>query len=334
MNQTLIIAEAGVNHDGDLVKAKELIDAAKESGADVVKFQTFQSKRLATSYAAKADYQKCSSKVYETQRDMLSKLELSYENHYTLLDHCKKRNIKFLSTAFDSASIKFLKTLNLDYVKIPSGEITNLPYLREISSDKKPIFLSTGMADLGEIEFAINALKENGVKRELITVLHCTSEYPAPIESVNLNAMVNIGETFKLQFGYSDHTLGIDISIAAVALGAKIIEKHITLDKNGVGPDHRASLEPNEFKNLVTSIRNIEKSLGDGIKKPTDFEIKNRLIVRQSLVASRKILKGEKFSMENVTYKRPGNGLSPKYYDAVLENYAKKDFDLDDQIIL
>ena len=334
MKPTIIIAEAGVNHNGDLNKAKELIEISKKCGADIVKFQTFSAEELTTKYAEKADYQKISKDKFESQREMLRNLELNESDHHELINHCKKYKIDFLTTAFDSKSIDFILNLNLKYIKIPSGEITNLLYLRKISSYKKPIFLSTGMSTLEEVGTALKILLKSGVPKDLITILHCTSEYPAPFKDVNLNAMINIGKKYNVKFGYSDHTLGIEVSTAAVALGASVIEKHITLNKNLIGPDHKASLEPDEFHELVKSIRNIEKALGNGIKKPTNNELKTLLKVRQSLVAAHEIKKGEEFTNENIKSKRPGTGISPMLIDKVIGRNAKKDFNKDEQIIL
>ncbi len=270
----LIIAEAGVNHNGDIAIAKQLVDVAADAGADIVKFQTFNADRLATQQAKKADYQIATTSNTETQHEMLTRLELSESMHHEIIEHCARRNIEFLSTGFDTESISFLMSLGIKLFKIPSGEITNLPYLRHIGQFGLPTIISTGMANMQEIEEAINALEEAGTPKSIITVLHCTTEYPASIDEVNLRAMLSIKKVFGIEIGYSDHTLGIEISIAAAALGATVIEKHFTLDKNSPGPDHKASLEPNELKLMVDSIRNIEDAMGDGIKSPSDKEKK------------------------------------------------------------
>ncbi|MBM9547649.1 N-acetylneuraminate synthase, partial [Leptospira sp. 201903074] len=295
-NQTLIIAEAGVNHNGDLKLAHQLIDIACEAGVDIVKFQTFRAEALVTESAKKAEYQAASTDPEESQYSMLKKLEISPSAHKELIDHCFDKNIEFLSTAFDLESLDFLTTLNLKRFKIPSGEITNLPYLEAIGKLGKPVILSTGMANLGEIEEAILVLESSGLPRDLLTVLHCTTEYPTPFSDVNLLALQSIKNAFGVSVGYSDHTSGIEISLAAVALGATVIEKHFTLDKNLPGPDHKASLDPTELKQLVAGIRNIELALGDGIKRPTASEIKNIPIARKSIIANSLIKKGDVFS--------------------------------------
>ncbi|MBU2995979.1 N-acetylneuraminate synthase [Cellulophaga baltica] len=333
MNKTLIIAEAGVNHNGDINLAKKLIDVASNAGVDYVKFQTFNSKKLVSKNAEKAKYQKENTKTNSSsQLEMLQKLELTKEMHLELIRHCKEQNIKFLSTGFDLDSLDFLDKLNIDLFKIPSGEITNLPYLRKIGSFGKPIIISTGMADLKEIEDAINVILNAGALKSSITVLHCNTEYPTPMQDVNLNAMHTIKQSFDVPIGYSDHTLGIEIPIAAVALGATVIEKHFTLDKNMEGPDHKASLEPHELKDMVTSIRNIEKAMGHGIKEPSNSEIKNKPIARKSIIAKTTIKKGEIFSEKNITIKRPGTGISPMLWDKVIGQKSSKDY-LEDDII-
>ncbi len=308
-NRTLIIAEAGVNHNGDFELAKQLIEVAADAGADIVKFQTFSAKRLTTKFAAQAEYQ--ARNFSESQYAMLKRLELSESVHDALIEHCEKVGIKFLSTGFDIQDLDFLIERGIDLIKIPSGEITNLPYLRHVGSLGLPAILSTGMATLGEIESALVALQAAGLSRSQITVLHCNTEYPTPIADVNLKAMVNIGNAFNVKVGYSDHTLGIEIAIAATALGACVIEKHFTLNRKLPGPDHSASLEPDELKAMVTAVRNIEAALGDGVKSPTPSELKNKPVARKSLVASVAIRAGEKFSCENVSAKRPGTGISP-----------------------
>ncbi len=333
-NSTIIIAEAGVNHNGDMQIAKELVKKAAQIGADIVKFQTFKAEDLSTSSAQKAAYQIRNTKDSLSQKEMLSKLEIDYDQHLSIINECNKHKIEFLSTAFDYNSIILLNRLNLKRIKIPSGEITNLPYLREIASLKLPVILSTGMSDLGEIEDAMNILIDAGSDRDLITVLHCTTDYPAPYEEVNLRAMNNIANAFGVKFGYSDHTIGIEVPIAAVALGASIIEKHLTLDKSLPGPDHKASLEPYEFEIMVKSIRNIEKSLGDGIKKATKSEINNKLIVRKSIVASSNIKAGEIFTEKNLACKRPFNGISPMRWNEIIGKKACKNFRKDEPISL
>ncbi|EMN01219.1 N-acetylneuraminate synthase [Leptospira noguchii str. 1993005606] len=331
--KTLIIAEAGVNHNGDLELARKLIDVAANAGADIVKFQTFKAERLVTKSAKKADYQNTTTdNAAESQYEMLKKLELSKENHEKLIQHCKRTGIEFLSTAFDLQSLAFLEQLNLSRYKIPSGEITNFPYLQKIGSSGKPIILSTGMSTLGEIESALLVLETTGAKRDEITVLHCNTEYPTPYSDVNLSAMKSIADAFKIKVGYSDHTSGIEVSVAAVALGASVIEKHFTLNRSLPGPDHKASLEPNELKTMVRSIRNVELSLGDGIKKPSSSEFKNISIARKSIVAASSIKAGEIFTRENLTAKRPGDGISPMRLNEVIGLKAKRDF-FEDELI-
>ncbi|PJZ70295.1 N-acetylneuraminate synthase [Leptospira perolatii] len=330
--KTLIIAEAGVNHNGNIAMAHQLIDVAADAGADVVKFQTFEAKSLVTKFAAKAEYQSRTTDANESQYEMLKRLELSKENHRELIDHCVKRGIIFLSTAFDLESLRFLNQLNLGMFKIPSGEITNLPYLEEVGSYRKPIILSTGMSWLKEIEEAIFILEQSGTPRNRITVLHCNSEYPTQMEDVNLRAMLTIRNAFDVAVGYSDHTPGIEVSIAAVALGASVIEKHFTLDSNLPGPDHKASLEPEELFRMVSAIRNIEVSLGDGIKRPTRSESKNIAIARKSVVAAKSIRSGEIFTKDNLTTKRPGYGISPMHIKDVLGKKASRDFSEDEMI--
>lgn len=329
-----IIAEAGVNHNGSLKTAFMLIDKAKETGANAIKFQSFKTKDLVTKKAEKADYQKKTTEETETQFEMIRKLELNKSEHKKLLNYCKKKNIEFLSSPFDLESVDLLTNLKLKTIKIPSGEITNLPYLRKVAKTRRRIILSTGMTDLGEIEDAIDVLYENGIKRDNIVVLHCNTEYPTPYGDVNLNAMMTIKEAFKVKVGYSDHTEGVEISIAAVALGAEVIEKHFTLDRNMEGPDHKASLDPDEFKKMVVSIRNVENALGTGIKKPSNSEKKNLSIARKSIVAVRKIRKGEVFTEKNSGIKRPGTGISPMRWDEVIGKTSSSDFDIDDFIKL
>lgn len=327
-----IIAEAGVNHNGSIELAKQLIDVASDAGADAVKFQTFKTENLVSKDAQKADYQKETTDSTESQFEMIKKLELDLDTHKELMQYCKTKSIMFLSTPFDHDSIVLLNSLELEIFKIPSGEITNLPYLRQIGKLNKTIILSTGMATIGEIEDAIEVLIKSGTDRGKITILHANTMYPTPMEDVNLNAMVTIGKTFDLPFGYSDHTLGIEVDIAAVALGASCIEKHFTLDCHMEGPDHKASLEPNELKSMVCAIRNIEKALGSSIKKPTPSEIPNIKIARKSIVAKQEIKKGEVFTEENLAVKRPAGGISPMQWDELIGTKASKNYMID-QII-
>ena len=333
--RTLIIAEAGVNHNGDIGLAKKLIAAAAVAGADLVKFQTFTAKNIVSASAPKAEYQKRTTEGSESQLEMIQKLELSREDHTVLIEECRAQGIGFFSTAFDFQSLDLLMELGcLEQIKIPSGELTNLPLLRYMSRMGKPLMLSTGMANLGEIEAAIEAVEVAGTPRHLITVLHCTTEYPTPMEDVNLRAMVAMKQAFGVNTGYSDHTRGIEIPIAAVAMGASVIEKHFTLDRNLPGPDHKASLEPHELKAMIDGIRNVERALGDGLKRPSPSELKNRPVARKSLVAIRPIRRGEAFGEENMGAKRPGTGLSPMRWDEVAGRVATKDFAVDDLITL
>ena len=324
--RTLIIAEAGVNHNGDMALAHKLVDAAAEAGADLVKFQTFSAEALVAKDAPKADYQKRLTTGDENQFGMLKRLELSPANHRSLIDQCRERGIGFFSTGFDLASLDFLEGLGFTRHKVPSGEITNYPYLRKMGSFGKEVLLSTGMADLGEIEAALRVLEESGTPRGKIIVLHCTTEYPTPMDEVNLRAMRAIGEAFGVRVGYSDHTPGIEIPIAAVAMGATVIEKHFTLDRKLPGPDHQASLEPGELKEMVRAIRNVEVALGDGIKKPTPSELKNRLVARKSIVAVGVIRKGEPFTHDNLGSKRPGSGLSPMELPALIGRMSDREY--------
>ncbi|ECC1872180.1 N-acetylneuraminate synthase [Campylobacter upsaliensis] len=330
MKKVLIIAEAGVNHNGDINLAKKLIEQAAKAGADVVKFQTFKANSCVSVSAKKAKYQLETTAKEESQLEMIQKLELSYESHFELMKHCKKHGIAFLSTPFDLESVEFLRGLDLPYFKIPSGEITNLPYLKAVAKCKKKVLLSTGMANLGEIEVALTILRKNGTRN--ITLLHCNTEYPTPFEDVNLNALKTLKEAFKLEVGYSDHTEGIVASLGAVALGAVVIEKHFTLDKTMEGPDHRASLEFEELRALCKGIRELEKALGSGIKKASKSEAKNKIIARKSLVAKREIQKGEKFSEQNLTTKRPGSGISAMRYEEYLGKRALKTYKKDELI--
>ena len=332
MDKVFIIAEAGVNHNGSIALAKKLIDVASEAGADAVKFQTFKAEKLVSKNAPKAAYQKKTTDPAESQFEMIKKLELDVNAHKELMTYCKQKGIMFLSTPFDHDSIELLNNLGLEIFKIPSGEITNLPYLRHIGSLKKRVIMSTGMADIGEIEDALDVLITAGTPKENITILHANTMYPTPMEDVNLRAMQIIACTFGCDVGYSDHTLGIEVPIAAVAMGAKVIEKHFTLDKTMEGPDHKASLEPDELKAMVQAIRNIEKALGSGIKKPSPSERPNIEVARKSIVAARPIKKGELFTEENLTIKRPGNGISPMRWDEIIGTEAQKDYKVDELI--
>jgi N,N'-diacetyllegionaminate synthase len=330
--KTLIIAEAGVNHNGDLAVARELIKVAATAGADRIKFQTFNADRLVTTCAVKAPYQVRNSGGDESQHAMLRRLELSRDMHVELIARCKACGIQFFSTGFDLESIDLLAELGASDFKIPSGEITNLPYLRRIGGYKKPVILSTGMSSLGEIEAALTALEHSGTPHNQVTVLHCTTEYPTPMAEVNLRAMLTIRDAFGVAVGYSDHTPGIEVAVAAVALGASVIEKHFTLDRNLPGPDHKASIEPSELRAMVSAIRNIEQALGSGIKQASQGEAKNKPISRKSLVAARAIRAGEAFTEANLTAKRPGTGLSPMRWDEVLGRKAPRDFAADELI--
>ena len=335
MNKVLIIAEAGVNHNGSIELAKRLVDEAVNAGVDYIKFQTFKSEKLVSKAAKQAEYQqKNIGHEGESQYTMLKRLELSPADHEVLIDYCNSKGIMFFSTAFDMDSIDYLHSLNLGLWKIPSGEITNFPYLRKIATFGEPIILSTGMSELNEIEEAIQVLIKYGVAKEDLTVLHCTTEYPTPFKDVNLKAMLQIGEKFGVKIGYSDHTKGIEVPIAAVALGATVIEKHFTLDKTMEGPDHKASLEPDELKAMVTSIRNIENALGSGHKHLSDSERKNIEIVRKSIVAACPIKAGELLTEDNLTVKRPGTGISPMRWNEVVGTFAVKDFEEEEPIVL
>jgi N,N'-diacetyllegionaminate synthase len=330
MDKVFIIAEAGVNHNGSIVLAKKLVDVASEAGADAVKFQTFKAEKLVSKNAPKAHYQQESTDPTESQFEMIKKLELDVNAHKELMTYCKQKGIMFLSTPFDHDSIELLNDLGLEIFKIPSGEITNLPYLRHIGSLKKRVIMSTGMADIGEIEDALDVLITAGTPKKNITILHANTMYPTPMEDVNLRAMQTIACTFGCDVGYSDHTLGIEVPIAAVAMGAKVIEKHFTLDKTMEGPDHKASLEPDELKAMVQAIRNIEKALGSGIKKPSPSERPNIEVARKSIVAAKPIKKGELLTKENLTIKRPGNGISPMRWDEIVGTKAIKDYEEDE----
>lgn len=330
----LIIAEAGVNHNGSLETALRLVDAAADAGADVVKFQTFRAEDLVTAAAPQAEYQKRNTGSEESQLAMLKRLELSPEDHFALISRCKEKGISFLSTAFDPASLEFLCTLNLDRHKIPSGEATNFPFLRRIGSLGKDVILSTGMCTLAEVEEALRVLEASGTTRERITLLHCTTDYPAMPRDVNLRAMLSMRDAFGIRVGYSDHTEGVEIAAAAAALGASVIEKHFTLDRSQPGPDHRASLEPVQLKQMIDTVRMIEEALGDGEKRPADAELKNIPIARKSIVAGTDIRAGDEFSESNLAAKRPGTGISPMRWMDLIGRKARRDFKKDEQIEL
>lgn len=332
MNQTLIIAEAGVNYNGDLELAKEMIYVAKKCGADIIKFQTAKAEALISRYAPKADYQKETTGVAGSQLDMCRKILLPYEDFVELTEICKQVGIRFLSTPFEMESIDFLHKLGMKTWKIPSGEITNLPYLEKIGGYGQRIILSTGMSTLSEVEKAIKVLLSKGTRKENITLLHCTTEYPAPYSEVNLKAMLTLRDYFGMKVGYSDHTPGVIVPIAATSLGASVIEKHFTLDKNMEGPDHKASLNPKELKEMVISIRRVETALGNGEKIPQPSEVKNIAVARKSIIAKHEIKKGELLTEENLTTKRPGNGISPMKWYEVLGTNAIRDFHQDELI--
>lgn len=337
MTHTIIIAEAGVNHNGSIELAKQLVDKGVEAGVDIIKFQTFKSEKLVSKSARQAEYQKrnIGKKSDDSQLSMLKKLELSEQDHKELMTYCKQKGIKFFSTAFDMDSIEYLHSLNLGLWKIPSGEVTNYPFLKRIASYNERTILSTGMCDLQDVRAAVDALYKNGLSKENLTLLHCNTEYPTPFEDVNLKAMDALREEFGAKVGYSDHTKGIEVPIAAVALGASVIEKHFTLDRNMEGPDHKASLEPDELKAMVSAIRNIEKAVdGDGTKHVSESERKNITIARKSIVAACDIKKGEIFTEENLTVKRPGNGISPMRWEEVIGTKAIRNFSEDDLIEL
>lgn len=333
MKHTLIIAEAGVNHNGSIVMAKQLIDAAAIAGVDYVKFQTFKAEKLVTKDAKQADYQQRNA-ADDSQYSMLKKLELSEAQHEELIAYCMEKGLKFLSTAFDMESVEYLHSLRLGLWKIPSGEITNYPYLKAIAQYGKPVILSTGMCEMEDVQNAVDVLCKHGLKKEQITVLHCNTEYPTPMQDVNLKAMQEIKDAIGVKVGYSDHTQGIEVPIAAVALGAEVIEKHFTLDRTLPGPDHKASLEPNELKAMVDAIRNIEQALGDGRKHVSESERKNMAIARKSIVAARDINHGEMLTEDNLCVKRPGNGISPMRWEDVIGTCAKRDFKADELIEL
>ena len=333
-NKTIIIAEAGVNHNGDISIAKKLIDAASKADADYIKFQTFKAKNIVTKGAIKSNYQMNNSiDKSKNQYKMLKSLELNDDFHRTLINHCRDKKIKFISSPFDFDSISYLNQFNLDFFKIPSGEITNYPYLKKLSKIGKPIILSTGMSNLKEIKDAMNVLLSGNLNKNKIFILHCNTSYPTNMEDVNLLAMDTIKNEFNVKVGYSDHTLGFEVSIAAVALGADVIEKHLTLDRKMPGPDHFASLEPLEFEQMVKSIRNINIACkGTGLKEPTQSETKNIIAARKSIVAKKKILKGEILNENNLTIKRPGNGISPMSWNKIIGLKSKKNYEIDDLI--
>lgn len=332
----MIIAEAGVNHNGSMENAFRLVDAAADAGVDYIKFQTFKSEKLVSGSAKKADYQIQNTRnSEETQLQMLQKLELSQEQHAQLIAYCQKKNIQFFSTAFDLDSLEYLHKVGLKMVKIPSGEITNLPYLRKAARLFRQVILSTGMTTISEIKDAVSVFTDAGIPKENITILHCNTEYPTPMDDVNLKAMLHIQEVFATEVGYSDHTLGIEVPIAAVALGASIVEKHFTLDKKMNGPDHSASLEPDELKAMVSAIRNLEKALsGSGMKEVSPSEQKNMAIARKSIVATKEIHKGELFTEDNIGVKRPGTGISPMQWDEVIGKVSQQDFAEDELITI
>lgn len=333
MKHVLIIGEAGVNHNGSMEIAKQLIDAAAMAGVDYVKFQTFKAEKLVTKEAKQAEYQQRNA-MDDSQYAMLKKLELSEAQHEELIAYCKEKGVKFLSTAFDMESVEYLHSLHLGLWKIPSGEITNYPYLKKIAQYGEPVIMSTGMCEMEDVRNAVEVLCKHGLKKEQITVLHCNTEYPTPMQDVNLKAMQEIKNAIEVKVGYSDHTQGIEVPIAAVALGAVVIEKHFTLDRTLPGPDHKASLEPNELKAMVDAIRNIEQALGDGVKHVSESERKNMAIARKSIVAARYIKQGEVFSEDNLCVKRPGNGISPMRWEDVIGTCAKRDFNADELIEL
>ena len=336
MQHVLIIAEAGVNHNGSLDIAKLLVDKAVEAGVDIIKFQTFKAERLVSKSAKQAEYQKknIGGNADDSQYNMLKKLELSEHDHQELMTYCKERGIRFFSTAFDLESIDYLHSLNLGLWKIPSGEITNYPYLKKIAQYHEPVILSTGMCEMGDVRVAMNVLMNNGVQKDQITILHCNTEYPTPFEDVNLRAMLELQKEFQCKVGYSDHTKGIVVPIAAVAMGASVIEKHFTLNRNMEGPDHKASLEPDELTEMVNAIRNTEKALGLGKKTVSNSERKNMAIARKSIVAAYPIKKGELLTEQNLTVKRPGTGISPMHWEEVIGTKAIKDFEEEELIVL
>lgn len=335
MNKTIIIAEAGVNHNGDINTAKRLIDAAADAGVDFVKFQTFKASKIATKHAKIADYQNKNTKNLDTQYEMLKQLELNETAHHILIKYCNDKGVKFLSTGFDLDSLEFLYNIGIRVAKIPSGEITNYPYLKKVAQLFSEVILSTGMSNMDDINKAVGVLLKFGINKDNLTILHCNSEYPTPMSDVNLKAMLHIQTELGVKIGYSDHTLGIEVPIAAVTLGAIVIEKHFTLDRSLPGPDHKASLEPNELKCMVQSIRNIEKAIsGSRIKEPSKSELKNKQIIRKSIVAIKPIIKGEVFNNQNIGIKRPGTGISPMNWESIIGQVAKDNFKQDELIRL
>jgi N,N'-diacetyllegionaminate synthase len=330
--RTIIIAEAGVNHNGSIAVAKKMIDAAADAGVDIVKFQTFTAETLLIEKAEKANYQKNLTEINESQFEMIKKLELDRAAHKELIKYCEHKNIQFLSTPFDHDSIDLLAELNIPFYKIPSGDITNLPYLRHVGRMGKPIVMSTGMSTLEEVQAAMNVVLEAGVMKDDITILHCNTEYPTIMSDVNLTAMITIRDMLDVKVGYSDHTLGIEVPIAAVSLGASVIEKHFTLDRTLSGPDHEASLEPNELKEMVTAIRNIEIAMGNGVKKSSKSEIKNIPVARKSIVAKKLIKKGECFTEANLAVKRPGSGINPMKWDSYIGKFADRTYQVNELI--
>lgn len=328
----IIIAEAGVNHNGDYELAKQLVIKAKEAGVDYVKFQTAKPELVISKFAEMAEYQKANTGKIESQLEMCKKIHLKLEDYKPLKAFCDEVGVKFISTPFDLVSIDILEELDMDFWKIPSGEVTNYPYLVKIAKTHRPVIMSTGMCEVGEVRDAVNVLLENGLFRDQISLLHCNTEYPTPFQDVNLKAMNNLAEELGMQVGYSDHTVGIEVPIAAVAMGAEIIEKHFTLNHNMLGPDHKASLEPNELKQMVESIRNIEKAFGDGKKHVSNSERKNIAIARKSIIAAKCIKKGEIFTEENLAVKRPGNGVNPMCWNEVIGKTAVRDF-VEDELI-
>lgn len=332
MKHVFIIAEAGVNHNGSLDNAKRMVECAAEAGADAIKFQTFKAETLVCKNAQKAEYQKEATGNEESQFEMLKKLELTEEEYEELKRYCGEKHIMFLSTPFDLDSLRYLNEIGIEIIKIPSGEITNYPYLREIGKLRKPIIMSTGMSTMAEVEEAVEVLQMNGARD--ITLLHCNTQYPTPYGDVNLRAMLALKDKFHTEVGYSDHTLGIEVPIAATAMGATVIEKHFTLDRGMEGPDHKASLEPDELKCMIQSIRNIERAMGTGIKEPTNSEYKNILVARKSIVARKQIQAGEIFTEENITTKRPGDGMSPMRWNEVIGKTASREYGVDEKIVL
>jgi N,N'-diacetyllegionaminate synthase len=331
-NHVVVIAEVGVNHNGDLELAKQLISLAAEAGADYVKFQTFKPDSLVTKAAEAAPYQRSSLEKINSQHELLSKYELSDDDHHELIENCNREGIKFLSSAFDLHSVRYLHSLGMELFKVPSGEITNYPYLEMVGQFANEVYLSSGMSNLDEISAAIEVLETSGCSRKRITVLQCNTAYPTPLADVNLRAMATISQHLDVKVGYSDHTLGYEIAIAAVAMGAQVIEKHFTLNRTSEGPDHKASLEPDELKQMIISIRNVELALGNAEKNPTESELQNLQVVRKSIVAARSINIGEQFSSENITTKRPGNGISAMRWNEILGQVANRNFEIDDLI--